>query len=233
VQLLWVKPANVTAKTESEASFEEFFRRNDFTLLLVTVTTTKTPHYTLRTNGHSIVVEVKEVLPTAEERESDRLALERGWGSVISTTPGERVRKKIADCSKQIKARTLGQHPGLLVLWERGQGAGRHTEPDHIRIAMSGFEQVLIDVPPIASGERPSVTGMKHGPGRKMTESANTSISAVALLCVPSPDQMLLQVFHNRHAAIPLPPALLSAPDVRHFVLRDDPERTTDWERVQ
>jgi hypothetical protein len=145
---------------------------------------------------------------------------------------GERVRKKIADCSPQIKARTQGRYPGLLVLWERGHCAGLHTEPYHVRVAMAGFEQVVMTLPPIASGERPSVVGMKHGPSRKMTDHANTSISAVAVLCIPGPDRMLLQVFHNPHAAIALASDVLRAPEVMQFVLRDDPSRTTEWELI-
>lgn len=218
--------------TVSETNFERFCQKNGFTLLPVPVTTTKTPDYTLTRDGQLVVVEVKEVQPTPEELESDRLARERGYGNVVHITPGERVRKTIADCSPQIKARTQGQYPGMLVLWESGHCVGRHTEPYHIQVAMAGFEQVLVSVPPIGSGESPSVVGMKHGPGRKMTEQANRSISAVAVLCVPGPDRMLLQVFHNRHAAIPLALDVLRAPEVMQFVLRDDPNRTTEWIQV-
>lgn len=217
-------------KTESETYFEDFCRRNGFALLPVSVTTTKTPDYTLTVGEQLVVVEVKEVQPTAEELESERLARERGVGNCIHITPGKSVRKKIEDCSKQIKARTQGKHPGMLVLWEGGLCAGRHTEPYHVRVAMAGFEQVVVAVPPIASGHSPSFAGMKHGPSRKMTEDANTSISAVAVLCVPAQDQMLLQVFHNRYAAIPLNPTLLTASEVTQYVLRDSPKGTTEWQ---
>src|SRR5436190_280858 len=130
--------------TESETYFEQFCQRNGFSLLPVPVTTSKTPDYTLTRDGQLVVVEVKEVQPTPEELESDRLARERGVGTAIHITPGERVRKKIADCSPQIKARTQGRYPGLLVLWERGWCAGLHTEPYQVRVAMAGFEQVVI-----------------------------------------------------------------------------------------
>jgi hypothetical protein len=216
-------------RTESETYFEAFCRRNGFELLPVPVGVDKTPDYTLTTGGRLIVVEVKEVQPTPDEVESERLAVERGYGNVISRTPGKQVRKKITDCAPQLRARTHGQHPGLLVLWERGHCAGRHTEPYHISVAMEGFEQMVLTVPPIASGESPSVVGMKHGGSRKMTATANTSISAVALLCTPGPDRMLLQVFHNRHAAVPLDPALLKSPEVAHFAARMQPPHRTEW----
>jgi hypothetical protein len=151
---------------------------------------------------------------------------------VISKTPGARVRKKIQDCSPQIKARTDSKHPGMLVLWERGQCAGRHTEPYHIRVAMEGFEEVVFNVPHISSGQSPTVAGMKHGGSRKMTATANTSISAVAVLCCPAKDKMLLQVFHNRHAAIPLSGDVLRADEVIQFELRPDPTGTTEWREI-
>jgi hypothetical protein len=220
-------------KTESERYFEAFCERNGFKVSGVPSEATPTPDYTITVNGQSIVAEVKEVLPTAEEVESERLVKERGYGIAITTTPGARVRKKIGDCSPQIKARTQGKHPGMLVLWERGRCAGRHTEPYHIRVAMEGFEQVLVNVPHISSGASPSYAGMQHGGSRKMTETANTSISAVALLCCPGPDKMLLQVFHNRHAAVPLPPEWLRAPEVTQYALRDDPNGTTAWFEIE
>lgn len=219
-------------KTESEIYFEKFCERSRFALLPVSVTTTKTPDYTLIVSGQLVVVEVKEILPTDEELESERLARETGVGKAIGGTPGKSVRKKIADCSKQIKARTQGEHPGLLVLWEGGRCAGLHSEPYHIRVAMAGFEQVLVNVPPIASDLRPSFGGMKHGGSRKMTDDANTSISAGALLCMPSEHEMLLQVFHNRYAAIPLNPTLLTSAEVTQYVLRDTPNGTTEWKKA-
>ena len=114
-------------KTESEVCFEDFCRRNGFRLLPIPVATTKTPDYTLTVGGQLVVVEVKEIQPTAEELESERLARERGVGNCINITPGKSVRKKIADCSKQIKARTEEKYPAMLVLWEGGRCAGRHT----------------------------------------------------------------------------------------------------------
>jgi hypothetical protein len=216
-------------KTESEIYFEAFCRRNGFALLPVPVGTDKTPDYTLTIGDTSIIVEVKELRPTREELESERLVAERGYGKVISRKAGKQVRKKITDCAPQIRARTQGKRPGLLVLWERGRCAGLHTEPYHIQVAMEGFEEMILTVPPLGSAESPSVVGMKHGGSRKMTEDVNTSISAVALLCVPGPDRMLLQVFHNRHAAVPLDHALLQSTEVAHYAIRVQPPHRTEW----
>jgi hypothetical protein len=175
---------------------------------------------------------VKEIEPTAEERESNRISRVRGVGPALNVTPGKTVRRKIADCSPQIKARTQGRYPGVLVLWEGGLCEGNHTGPYHIRVAMAGFEQVIVAVPPLGSGRSPYRAGMKHGPSRKMTEDANTSISAVAVLCVPAENKMLLRVFHNRYAAVPLSLPSLSSSEVIHYALRDDARGTTEWQKA-
>jgi hypothetical protein len=219
-------------RTESETNFEAFCRRNGFALLPVSVGLDKTPDYTLTLAGTQLVVEVKEVRPSADELESERLVAERGYGKVISRTAGKQVRKKISDGAPQLRARTQGKHPGVLVLWERGRCAGLHTEPYHIGVAMEGGEQMLLTLPPLGSGELPAAVGMRHGGGRKTTATDNTSISAVALLCVPGPDRMLLQVFHNRHAAIPLDPAVLQSPEVVHYAARVQPPLRTEWVKI-
>ena len=215
--------------TESETYFEQFCARNGFTLLRVPVTTSKTPDYTLTVGGTSIMVEVKEIDQTPEELASDRKMRETGVGNAIHITPGKKVRQKIADCYAQLKARTLDNHPGLLVLWERGLCFGNHTEPYHIRVAMVGFEQVIINLPPLGSGRSPSYAGMKHGGSRQLTESSNRSVSAVALLCIPAPGKMRLDVYHNRYAAVPLNPTLLTGSEVTHNVLKDDARGVTEW----
>jgi hypothetical protein len=126
-----------------------------------------------------------------EERESDRLLFKRGYGNALGGgTPGNRVRKKIADSSPQIKARTQGRYPSILVLCELHQ-IGGHLDPYNIRVAMYGLEQVHIALPGDRS-VRPYVARMSFGPKRKMTKSDNTSISAIGVLFWPSPEVVAL-----------------------------------------
>jgi hypothetical protein len=70
---------------------------------------------------------------------------------------------------------------------------------------------------------------MKHGGSRQLTEFSKRSISAVALLCVPAQDKMRLDVYHNRYAAIPLDPTLLTCSEATHYVLEDDARGVTEW----
>jgi hypothetical protein len=155
----------------------------------------------------------------------------RGFGNVLSHTPGGRVRAKIAACSHQLKARSIGVLPTLLIVFNaRG---GQHVDPYNVRVAMYGLEQIHFEVPPVGKGS-PKAIGMSHGPKRKMTPDANTSISAVGSLVVPRPDEMHLPVYHNCFAAIPLRPSLLGRFGVRQFEIGEPTEcGASEWHEVQ
>jgi hypothetical protein len=136
-----------TTVTLSERLFEDYCSRHGIICERVPETHTRTPDYELIFGEHRVIVEVKEIARNKEEIESDRVMAERGWGNGLSHMPGERVRKKIASCSPQIKTRTLGKLPSILVVFD-ARGI-RHIDPYNIRVAMYGLEQVHIAVPPI------------------------------------------------------------------------------------
>ena len=69
----------------------------------------KTPDYELSIGGQVIIAEVKELL---EEDEAQ--------GQVNSEIVGARIREKIKRCARQLKTRTGGRHPGMLVLYRNG-----------------------------------------------------------------------------------------------------------------
>ncbi|MGD0020907.1 MAG: hypothetical protein ABSC54_01250 [Smithellaceae bacterium] len=199
-------------KTQSEKWFEDFCARSGIECERIEEKSNKTPDYELTIDEQKIIVEVKEITRNKEEQESDRLLSKRGYGSVLSNTPGERVRKKISDSSAQIKARTQGINPSILVLcdlnYECGQITG-HLHPYNIRVGMYGLEQVHFAVPRDHSIS-PYPTGMSYGPKRKMTKNHNTTISAIGVLSTPSQDKVVLTVYHNKFAAVPLDPQFLA-----------------------
>ncbi len=222
-------------KTQSEKWFQDYCAYSGITYKRISEENSKTPDYELTIDDQRIIVEVKEISRNREERESDRLLSERGYGSGLSNTPGDRVRKKIRHSSAQIKVRTRGIYPSILVLCDlkfgRGQIAG-HLDPYNIRVAMYGLEQMHIAVPR-EPAVGPYVTGMSYGPKRKMTEDCNTSISAIGILFTPGPNEIALHVYHNRFAAVPLDPRLPAKYGISQFKLEDEiPSSTTKWEEV-
>jgi hypothetical protein len=218
-------------RTTSEEQFEAFCQQRAIPLERIPESDARTPDYEIAFGAERIVVEVKETSPNPEERESNRLVKERGYGNATGGTPGDRVRKMIRSASPQLKARSHGISPTLLVVFDEGRVAG-HVEGFHVRVAMYGLEQIYIAVPPIGQG-RPYATGSGHGPKRKMTETDNTSISAIAALLMTGPSSHFLYVYRNRFAKVPLNPRLLQAYGVKHFDLGvGDQGIASDWVEI-
>jgi len=218
-------------KTLSERLFEHYCQSKGIACRKIPEADTSTPDYELAIEGRRIVVEVKEIDRNKEEQESDRLLRQRGYGNAESSTPGDRVRAKIDKSSAQIKVRTVGIHPSILVLFDFGP-AYRHLHPYQIRVAMYGLEQVYIALPTLGSGQ-PHVTGMGYGPKRKMTHEHNNSISAIGVLFTPGPDEIGLHVYHNKFAEVALDTGLLAKYGINQFKLEDEIVGTTaNWREV-
>jgi hypothetical protein len=162
-----------------------------------------------------VVVEVKEISPNREERQAWQ-DIKKGKFTVVSATPGERVRHKISNAVPQIKARSKGRFPSLLVLMDTGFAA-EHTSPYNVRVAMYGFETLVLAVPSNPA-RRPYLTDKKFGGSRKMTPSSNTSVSAVAVIGKLN-GNLDFRAYHNEYAAIPLPTAMLRQYAIPQFVL--------------
>jgi hypothetical protein len=218
-------------KTVSEKLFEQFCVTHGIACQRIPETDGPTPDYELKCGPERVVVEVKEITLNREERESERLAAERGYGNAVSHTPGGRLRRKINDCSEQIRARTLGKRPSILVVFDRGRAAG-HVDPYSVRVAMYGLEQVHLAVPPAGMGS-PHAIGMGYGPKRKMTPDHNTSISAIGALVMAGPQDVRLLVYHNKFARVPLDPTLLGRHGIEQYKLGDDvPGTVALWHRI-
>ena len=222
-------------KTQSEKWLEDYCTNSAIACKRISEGNSKTPDYELTIDDQLIIVEVKEITRNKTEQESDRLLSELGYGNVFKNTPGDRARKKITASLAQIKARTQGIYPSLLVLCDLQFGCGQiigHLDRYNIRVAMYGLEQIHMAVPRDHS-VRPYATGISYGPKRKMTEDHNTSISAIGVLSTPGPNEIVLHVYHNKFAAVPLDPWLLAKHGISQFKLEDEiPANTAKWEEI-
>ena len=205
-----------TGQPVSELLFEDYCKRVGIQWENIQVGTKQTPDYKLVLDDQTIIAEVKEFEKNKDEQESYRLMEDRRYGKVLNEEPGDRVRKKIRKSSPQIKALTAGRHPGMLVLFDDGQIAG-HLAPYHIMTAMYGLELVEMAVPRDIS-IKPYIADRRFGPKKKMTEGTNTSISAIGALVVTGPDRKLkLHVYHNKFAAVPIDPKLLTSRGILQY----------------
>jgi hypothetical protein len=75
-------------KTSSEICFEILCADLGISLTRIPAGNSKAPDYELTIDKQLIITEVKEMARNKEEQESDRVLQERGYGNVLSTTPG-------------------------------------------------------------------------------------------------------------------------------------------------
>jgi len=222
---------HVSMLTQSETWFEEYCNNRKIDFDRIEESDEKTPDYTIRLDGQEIIVEVKEILPNAEEKKAMLEAKKNGTPFVTRILPGERIRKKIASASGQIKARTKGKSPSILLICDIRNGCGQvipHLDQYHLRVAMEGLDQVVIGLPE-DKNQSPTIIGRKSGPRKKMTPNANTSISAVAVLSTPPGEPIKIEVFHNKYAAHPILPEILRNNGMPQFSLSDNPGEPSDW----
>ena len=223
----------MSRKTKSERAFEDYCTAVGIAWTRIDESDTKTPDYSLEIDGRTVIAEVKEVDRNPEEQESDRQLEATGFGKSLGNIPGQRVRKKITAASKQIKALTEGRHSGILVLtvgtladwfW-----AFHHLERQAIMTAMYGLQVIQFAVPRDPSISPYSV-GSRLGPKKKMTDDANTSISAVAVL-EPTPGGVpRLVIYRNHYAAIPIEPVVITR---LRAVQRDIDLERMEWITVE
>ena len=206
----------MTQKTESELLFEQFCTDLQVPCTPIPRSGGKTPDYDLILGGNVVVAEMKQLDPNDKDIEMwDRVrssGVASGWSE-----PGRRVRTKLnARTSKQLKARTNGTIPALLIVYDNGTFGG--TDSTDIKTAMYGAETVTISH---SCGNFVGVSGIHAGGGRKMTETCNTTLSAVALLHGAG-NTAALSVFHNKYAKNPIDPNWFHDDRFRHFALDDE-----------
>jgi hypothetical protein len=206
--------------TISESLFEAFCRTNHFVCKRIeesSVSGKREPDYELYTESVSIVVEVKQFDLNEEEKKQQKQLEKLGQTDVYGKEPGAKVRLKIQSGRRQLKARSGGKKPTLLVLYNNVPINNRGVDPYEIMTAMYGIEKFGMKISSISGEVTNEDCGF--GPKRKMTQTSNTSISAIASLNHESNGKLTMRIFHNIHAAVPLPVEVFQRPTIRHFTL--------------
>jgi hypothetical protein len=207
----------------SEALFERFCKMNSILLERVQEATERRPDYRILQSKTHVVVEVKELQLTVEERavvDCD-LGLFDAANAYHWGIPGEKLRKKISNAVPQLKALSQSRIPSLLVVHDPTRFWPELLDADSVRSAMYGVEMIRISSEPAPEGGA-TILSRWHGARKKLTELHNTSLSAIGIL-IRTDDGLKLDVFHNWYAACPLSPLSLAAPDIVHYHLRSSP----------
>jgi hypothetical protein len=147
-----------------------------------------------------------------------------GVGS-FSTEPGAKMRSIIGAAAPQLRSMAGPRDPAVIVVNEPSGLLRQHIDPYGILTGMRGLDEVPVYMPR-SPAERPIFGAVRQGGKRKMTPTANTSISAIAVLFPNGPRATRLDIFHNRFARCPLRRCDLPGHWIRHFTMTTD---AVDW----
>ena len=219
--------------TESELLFERFCSDRGIPCSRVQEAETQRPDYRVHLTTVEVIVEVKQIDPTAEERRLLATPCDDWnpenvyhWG-----IPGERVRKKISAAIPQLKALSTGSNPTLLVLYDAVKFWPELLDEHALKVAMYGIETALISSEAAPEGGA-VVLARWHGQRQRLTPKHNTSLSAIAIMR----DQeggVALSVYHNFYASNPLSTEALAAVGIPQYRMSGLPsESFPAWELI-
>ena len=219
--------------TPGEKVFVAFCKANGVPLKRIHEGDAQEPDYEISVGKQPIMVEVKDFDLNPEEKRAHR-ALKEGamadWGS----SPGDRVRSKIDKARRQLKKCKEAGQPALIVLFDTRPVPFNITEPYDIKVAMHGFETLVLTVPP-PSGGSPRLTAKMFGNDRKFSAQTNTYISAIGLFDKNCSGDYDLDVYHNVYADVPIcTTSLGSIKNVRQYELSANPaQEFGDWIEIK
>jgi hypothetical protein len=166
----------------------------------------RTPDYVIRPGGVSIVCEVKQIDPNAEDLSELRPFKP---GEMEGRLVPNRLRAKLKDVSRQLRAASLAGCPTLLIVYDN---TPFKVYTDHLDVvqAMFGAHSVAVATPN-ELGAEPIVSEPFFGGNRGLTPSQNTALSALAILDGDPEVETGLRVYHNPYAAVVLSQEVLHA----------------------
>ncbi len=219
--------------TESEMAFQDLCKAKGISIERIEQEPGKTPDYFIDIAGTRIVIEIKEFKAGSEEDEILRdLSANPGKIHTWPVKPGDAVRRKIRKAGPQIKQKTGGSLPSMLVLYNKRLLENPANDYE-IRVGMYGFDSIVLTVPRDMS-VAPHAVDRKFGVSRQMTETCNTSISGVGVLNYDETGDTQLVVYHNSYSAKPLSPASLRVLASRQFVLEPKKRgQVRSWQEVK
>jgi hypothetical protein len=216
-------------QTISERLFEQFCTEHQLRFAPVPRATLRTPDYDVHFGSQRVVVEVKQVDPSPE----DAIGLAKFAavpGTLFGGEPGKRVRQEITDAKRQLSRHAKGQAPALLVLYNNAEPI-HYLDPMFILLGMYG--ELMAHVSTSPPGEDPALDRLTFGGKRMVSESHNTTISAVCVLINDPLARPTLTFYHNSFAALPFQPEWCRSDQVKHYILPKATTREFDfWEAI-
>ena len=184
--------------TISEQLFEEFCLQNQIQFNRIkesSVCREKRPDYEIIPPSGKILVEVKQFEANDDERKYRKQIAERRWTDAYSVIFGNIASSKIDNANKQLKSFSGGIFPTMIVLYNNMLMNTYATHHYEITATMYGYN---------------SVKGV-------MTPKRYTSTSAIATLHKGKDQELLMYVFHNFYATVPLNIKFFRGLNIKHY----------------
>lgn len=161
------------------------------------------PDFKLLIDGRTIVVEVKAI----EETENDRRG---GWHNVLEEDI-ERIKNQIKKANGQLQRYSNRGIPSIVCIIDY-TGNGITWIPMGMHMAMFGLDAVKVSVPSNPTYS-PYIVGQKSAGKETLTKEHKTSISAVLTFLQSEPERYIARLWHNHFARCPI-----STDCAAHFV---------------
>ena len=159
----------------------------------------RTPDYEITIYNQKIIVEIKQISPNDKDKESEKQLNDTGVGGRFGGMPGKRISRKIKKATPQLKARSEGKYPALLVVYNNLSFTDEYVQPDEIMCGMYGSHVVYC---PYGDNNPNVIIDQDFGPNRRLTANDNTTISALAIL-KKQEENISLDVYLNEYAKTP------------------------------
>ena len=216
----------MSIKTKSELLFEQFCEENSIPYLRIDQLSYRMPDYEVHFGEQLVVIEVKQIDRNKNEKKYQEQLPKLGHIGIREKS-AQRVRHTIYDAHEQLKNRSQGKFPAILVIYDNTPF--KSIEPTDIKNAMYGDETVGIYSSDDTEDLFIEIKNGGFGSGRKFTKDDNTTISGIATLYMFG-KTLCLNIFHNQYTKSPFDPSWLHISTVTHFKLEPQlPGKIQEW----
>jgi hypothetical protein len=186
--------------TESESYFELWCNQRNIEFRRIQASRVQgrqRPDYAINLHRKWCVVEVKQIEPN--DVDSDWAERVLGTSEYGRLAPGARLTKPIRKASDQLRKFSIRRFPTIVVLFDTTMRF--HTNPRRVRAAMFGRPILWFTKRPNGNAQLSQTCSHEDA---TLTERENTSISAVAVLQRAADRDMIIDLYHNPFARVPI-----------------------------
>ena len=207
----------MTDRTISEQLFESLCSGKAIPCRKIPTGLSKTPDYEIVLGFQRVAVEVKQLDENEQDKGVNR-ALDAGRDTGGVTAPTSRLRKKIAEGYRQLKAVARDGQPCLLVVYNNS-GFLNFIDAFTVTTAMFGSFGVRLG---LTTKGYPEVIRQGFMDKQKITRNTCKRLSAIGVLKAANSRSLELVIYHNPYAVAPIQPATITALAASQF-LHPDP----------